>query len=79
MNTSELIATAAAIFAAVTWLLGISYHLGSAHQRITTLETSRGESLAALERIWCELRRLAEQGDRMAGMHQVEHRDSPPG
>lgn len=64
----------AVIFGGLTWLLALSYNLGAASQRIRTLEHGAAETQLLLQQIWGEIRRVAEQADRLVGMHDAEIR-----
>lgn len=72
MTEANQIAAVTLFIGILAWLLTLSYHVGASLQRLLTLEQHRSELLPMLEKIWCELRRLAEQSDRMAGIHEAE-------
>lgn len=76
MTSDTATAIAATIFAVLTWLLALSYKLGASNQRIVALEAASANTETLLNQIWCEIRRIGTETDRLIGMHQ---RDNAPG
>lgn len=75
MNPEAIAAIVTLAVTTLTWFLGLSFALGSIWTRVKSLESLRAEEREVLSQIWHELRRLAEQGDHLAGLHDAEKKN----